>query len=502
MSSVPSENRSHVSTFPRRAARTLGGTRWRYLVAATQYLHRVPPKVRGALLGNVDAWLLFSLGVEDMEDAWKIVNGKAHGWTPQDLVEGLHAHEVAMAVGGDLVKLRTVPCPPQSASAANVRNLVTESSQRYAQPEDSEASPWILSQVDTEGVLRSTHGNPRLIHPGDSHPPLSRPQLEAALTRASAAGDVVRGSSDDPPRLTERGAIHLRALEARRNDGEEHVETLTEFAMFLRARGIALAIPQQIAGVLTPDGQFRWGGSTYNVEVECSTVATGAGQVVRNVKKALAADFRVLVVLPSHSRVARALELLQEGVLGLRLWADGVGLVFRDGDEFRPHREPDSIVWPFLERGPPSEALAESLSELDTPQKVADTDPLVIALRSAIHDLLASGRATATARELLAELPLADQAGRTDEQVGIALGALGLSHRRIRAGGVRLRVYDLTSIGAPDAGGSERSSDGPAARTDAGPRRELAQLDRERRSTDSPIEKDRPGPADPGGPTD
>ena len=83
-----------------------------HVVAITQYLHRVPPRMRAALTGNVDAWLLFSLGTEDMDDAWKIVNGAGHGWHPQDLVDGLRPHEAAMAILGDLLKIGTMPSPP------------------------------------------------------------------------------------------------------------------------------------------------------------------------------------------------------------------------------------------------------------------------------------------------------------------------------------------------------------------------------------------------------
>src|SRR5208282_6619004 len=101
-----------------------------HVVAITQSLHRVPPRVRAALLGNVDTWLLFSLGTEDMDDAWKIVNGESHGWLPQDLVDGLRPHEVAMSVSGDLLKLGTRPSPPADPQANALREAVTASSRR------------------------------------------------------------------------------------------------------------------------------------------------------------------------------------------------------------------------------------------------------------------------------------------------------------------------------------------------------------------------------------
>ena len=134
-----------------------------HLVAATQFLHRVPPRVRAALLGNVDAWMLFSLGVEDMDDPWRIVNGQTHGWTPQDLVDGLRPHEVALALSGGLVKLSTLPSSPVGPLATENHLAVTESSRRYAQPEDSEASPWLVGPEEVQGVMAGS--SPRVPRP-------------------------------------------------------------------------------------------------------------------------------------------------------------------------------------------------------------------------------------------------------------------------------------------------------------------------------------------------
>jgi hypothetical protein len=95
--------------------------------------------------------------------------------------------------------------------------------------------------------------------------------------------------------------------------------------MFLEARGIALSVPKQVTGVLTPDGQFQWGDAIYNVEGECSTLSKDSDQVVRNVKKARSAGYRVLIVLPSQSGVPRTLEVLEKGFPGLRPGVTGWG---------------------------------------------------------------------------------------------------------------------------------------------------------------------------------
>ena len=94
----------------------------------------------------------------------------------------------------------------------------------------------------------------------------------------------------------------------------------------------------------------------YNVEVECSTVAKAAEQVVRNVRKAREAGNRVLIALPDASSVSKVLAVLDSAFPGIRLWPDGVGLVWRGEDgTFQPHRVPGTEVWPFLEDGESAE---------------------------------------------------------------------------------------------------------------------------------------------------
>ena len=460
-----------------------------HVVAITQFLHRVPPRARAALLGNVDAWLLFSLGTDDMENAWKIVNGAGHGWRPQDLVDGLKPHEVAMAVSGDLLKLGTLPPPRVDPSAIDLKAAVTQSSRRYAQPEDSEASPWLVGQEELEGLLTPLPGRSLALPELAQATALPPDQLAGALARATASGDVERGADDGRLRLTPRGDVHLQALRGRRNEGEEHVETLTEFAMFLHARGIAMNVPEQVAGVLLPDGQFQWGATTYNVEVECSTLTKAAGQVVRNVKKARAAGIRVLIVLPDRSAVPRALAVLEDGFPGLSFWTDGVGLVWKEGrTAFRPYLVPGSLVWPFLngfatvEAGEPEEADRLPLS-------VVEIDPLVAYLRVVIQGLVSSGKVEATSTELLSSLPPPERARYSEERVGRALKALGVGSRRLKESGTRYRVYELVTrdpvSGPGSANDLELGTSGPI-----------------NRAPDPPRENNLPSSRDPVGPDD
>jgi hypothetical protein len=448
-----------------------------HVVAITQYLHRVPPRVRAALLGNVDAWLLFSLGTEDMDDAWKIVNGETHGWLPQDLVDGLRPYEVAMAVSGDLLKLGTRPSPPQDPQANDLKEVVTSSSRRYAQPEDSEASPWLVDQDDLEAALNGLAHRSRTTEELGGLTNLRPDRLAAVLRRSEDSGDTERDPEEpDRVRLTSRGNVHLSALLARRNEGEDHIETLVDLCMFLDSRGIAVTIPEQVAGVLMPDAQFRYGDAVYNVEVECSTVAKAAEQVVRNVRKAREAGSRVLIALPDASGIPKLLAVLDSAFPGIRLWPDGVGLVCKGEDGvFRPHRVPGAEVWPFLEsKDFPQQELIRDWEEENENRATApaDTDPMVVRVRAVVARLLAERRTEITSKELLTFLPEPERTKYSDQQIGTVLGMLGARSRRVWVDGSRPRVYDISSLGQvplsgasdqQDRSGSRGGAEGPDA---------------------------------------
>jgi hypothetical protein len=424
-----------------------------HVVAVTQFLHRIPPRVREALTGNVDSWLLFSLGSEDIDDAWKIANGAAHGWRPQDFADGLRPHEVALAASGELVKLGTLASPPIDSFVAKRKEVVLASSSRYAQPEDSEASPWLVGQTEVGEALESLADGPRTeenLREATSLPP---ELLDAALRRIETEGDAIQDTGEGAFRLTARGEVHRRALRSRWSEGEEHVDLLTEFALFLEARGISMSIPRQVGGVQLPDGQFGWGDSTYNVEVECSTLAKAPGQVVRNVRKARAAGLRVLVVVADRSVVPRALAILDDAFPGMRLWPDGIGLVWKEARaSFRPCRVPGTRVWSFLES---DESPTTDPEDLDPMREIAegqgttpltDTDPLFRAIRSIGTELVARGQKEATGAQIRDCLPEAERVGCSNRHIGSVLTMLGATSRRVWVNGTRPRVYNLTTL--------------------------------------------------------
>jgi hypothetical protein len=462
-----------------------------HVVLVTQYLDRVSDGLRTALLGNVDTWAFFPLGAEDSGTAWRIANGQRHGWTPQDFAEGLTPRQFALVRSGTLLKVDAVPVRSPSLASHELAELVRSSSRRYARPEDSKASSWLVGQEEVEGLAQSLSKGPRTREELAESTPLPPETLGAALARSTGAGDVVRDASDGRFHLTARGSVHLRALQSRRNEGEEHVETLTELAMFLEARGIALSVPKQVAGVLMPDGQFHWGDAIYNVEVECSTLAKASDQVVRNVKKARSAGYRALIVLPDQIRVPRTLAVLEEAFPGLRLWTDGIGVLWKTGrGAFQPVRASGTTVWRFLDMGADAQhdtrvqELGESLPAL------VPTDPFRELVRAAISDLVSTGRFRVTTQEIFAVLPPVEQERRTDEQVGAALRGLGCPHTRVRSDGRRVRVYDLTPVVRPANG---NPAGPPLANDPGGPGRW---------SIESPSEGGKAGPADRGGPAD
>jgi len=222
-------------------------------------------------------------------------------------------------------------------------------------------------------------------------------------------------------------------------------------------------------------------------------VAKAAGQVIRNVKKARAAGHRVLIVLPDRSAVPRTLALVEDGFPGLSLWADGVGLVWKEGRAaFRPFATPGIQVWPFLSG---SGAVEAEVADRP-PLPVVETDPLVSQVREVVSALLVAGRAESTPQEVLALLRASERGTYSEQQVGTALRSLGLDRRRSRLEGTRFRVYDLRPAGPISDAAVPM---GPSHPKSAQPE---SQGGTEGRASSSPRENGAPGPADTAVPDD
>jgi hypothetical protein len=417
-----------------------------HVVAVTQYLNRIPDRIRTALIGNVDAWMLFSLGTEDMNAGWKLVQGDQFGWTPDHLVSGLAPHEVALALRGALLRVATSPPAPPNAALDPTRRAVQTSSSRYARPEGSEASPLGLSSERIATFLRSL---PELdgkeVRQFSKELGWPRGEVEAAIARCKAAGDVAR-AGDGIVGLTRRGSFHRQAIEAARNDGEEHTDLLTDPPTFLDGKGIRVRIIRQGGGYLVPDAEFEDGGRTYHVEAECSTLVKRVDQVAKNVRKATAAGRRCLVVVSDRGMAERFIGVLREDVGPAGLWRD-VGLLSRDASgRLAPFEDGTILPWGWLtgrqEPDPQEEVTQPAPLRRLGPIDSSDVErALVLASR-----LLAAGKSEATARDFVMigepdELLLADL-----RRLGMALSSLGLRSFWIRQDGAQVWMYDLRAL--------------------------------------------------------
>jgi Helicase HerA, central domain len=419
-----------------------------HVVAVTQYLNRIPDRIRSALIGNVDAWMLFSLGTEDMNEGWKLVQGDQFGWTPDHLVSGLAPHEVAMAVRGSLLRVATSPPAPPNESVENTRRAVQMSSRRYARPEDSEASPLALSSERIATFLRVLPElDGREVRQLTKELGWPRGEVEAAIARCKAVGDVAAAGAGIVG-LTRRGSFHRQAIDAARNEGEEHTDLLTDAAMFLDAKGVRVRIVEQGGGYLVPDAEFEVGGRTYNVEVECSTLVKHLDQVARNIRKAAGSGRRCLVVVSSPAMAERFVQILELGTGGGTLWGE-VGLLSRSlSGQLLPFENGVTRPWGWLvgrEDEPATPAFPAPHVEVQQKFEPVATSDVERALSLALR-LLASGKGEATAEEFVLM-------GEPDEELltdllrlGMALRTLGIPSHRIRRNGGQTRVYQLDSL--------------------------------------------------------
>jgi hypothetical protein len=419
-----------------------------HVVAVTQYLSRIPNRIRSALIGNVDAWMLFSLGTEDMNEGWKIVQGDQFGWTPDHLVSGLAPHEVALAVRGSLLRVATSPPAPPNTTREQTRRAVQTSSTRYARPEDSEASPLGLSSERIATFLRCLPElDGREIRQLAKELGWSRGEVEAAVARYRPAGDVAEAGIGIVG-LTRRGFFHRQAIDAARNEGEEHTDLLTDAAIFFESKGIRVRIVPQGGGYLVPDAEFEIGGRTYNVEVECSTLVKHLDQVSRNVRKAIRAGRRCLVVVADRGAAARFCGVLRTGTSESLLWGS-VGLLARDAKgTLVPFEDGGTDSWGWVV-GRAESAPKESLVRMSEPEsedtELAEPSDLERALALA-NRLLAAGKVEVTSRDFLL-IAEPDEPFVADlRRLGMALRTLGVRSRRLREGGNRDRVYDLGQL--------------------------------------------------------
>ncbi len=426
-----------------------------HIVAITQYLDRIPEKVRGALVGNVDAWAIFPVGAEDMKDAWEIAQGSRFGWKPEHFASGLRPYQAAFVMGGELLKLDTRPAPPPSDHAEENREAVLRSSRRYARPEDSSLSPLSLSTPQVSAYLAGFPVSSK-IRWGQLAEKLRWPEplVDAATALCTATGCVEEVQDPDGSGLLlrVRGRFYREALAAARNEGEDHCSLLADGAAYAVHRDCSLVhVVAQGGGYLRPDAEFEWRGRTYSLEVECSTLATHFEQVVRNVQKALALGRRCLVVVEDRKAAEIFIGILKKQLPGAELWGE-VGILWRDGIESMvPYDIGPQRPWGFLPGGidnDTDQAKLEVQPELPETFLAAISDPRALDLARVYkraQELLAAGKWEVTADDFKGVFGTEEPVDRV--RLGMALETLGACvYRKRTEGGEKVRHYDLRSL--------------------------------------------------------
>lgn len=421
-----------------------------HVVAVTQYLHQVPPKVQAALHGNVKAWMFLSLGAEDMDLAWRISDAGRFGWVPQDFVNGLEDHQMGLAAGGSFAKIRTYPAPPQVRDAEAGLEAVREASSVYAQREDSLNSPFDVKEGQVWLLLGTLMDGPRDREEVARRASLLPDRAEVALVRCEQLGDITRHPGTGRIAITSRGRFHLAASIARRNEGEEHTEGIADMGAFLGERGIDMSVPEQSGGVLVPDGEFVAEGISYNLEVECSTIATHPDQAVNNVKKAHAAKRRCLVKVMGLTDAEALVEMLARAEPSFHLWQE-FGIVWKEGNRVMVYRAGMHEVWSFLEPVPLALDQVGEVEDSDEGTEVplvsgSDTEPAVRYIRPFCQALLALGKRQVLYEDFLKVIPRGEHEYWTRKKVGKALRALAIYSARVWRGEVQVRIYDLTPL--------------------------------------------------------
>jgi hypothetical protein len=332
--------------------------------------------------------------------------------------------------------------------------MVEETSRRYARAEDSGASPLTLSQdqvVRFLGALESARPRAEIGRALGWSPD----RVSAAASLCLSAGDAAEDQGTGL-RLRRRGRYLREAVQAARNEAEEHCGLLADAAAFLDGLGIAVRIVPQEGGYFRPDAEFERRGRTYNVEVESSSLAKHPDQVLRNVSKAAASGRRVLVVVSYPEAARRFMDVGGAHASGATLWG-AVGLVWRDlVGGMQPYAHADRPPWGWLtgrtEEEPTPAERAPDATETGPPRGAGLGRALMLA-----HQLLAKGRATDVTIEEFASVAEPGEWLLEDPQRhGMALRSLAVPSKRERRGGVLTRLYDLRALAAvDDAAGPE-----------------------------------------------
>ena len=184
------------------------------------------------------------------------------------------------------------------------------------------------------------------------------------------------------------------------------------------------------------------------MEVETSNLVKHPEQVVRNLRKALAAQRPCLFVVPDRESAGQLFQILSRAAPEVILWRE-FGLIWKEGPaNFLPYVSSPGRPWSFLADGTGFEGgVVPSGSFVQSPSISSDSDLSRVHLR--VKQLLAQGKTEATLQDF-ADLFGGGEGGFLERQrLGMALVALGAKSRRIRTGDGQERVYDISQLADP-----------------------------------------------------
>ena len=438
-----------------------------HLVMANQYLEQVPEEIRSAVVANTDTWVFFRMGVEDSRRVADISRPGRRGWT-EETIRSLPPHRAVLVQGNRLEMITTYPPMKPTGNPEGIDAAVTVSTRRYTAEETSEASPFLVDNEVLGPVAYAVSEGTTLRKEIAKELGISPGEVFAALRRGEDLGYITWDPKTKENRVTELGRTFVDVWGARRvteSEGDLHMDLLARAVEHIRTawKTEAHITPQGANPRPLPDATFEKDGIPCNVEVECSTLATKAPQVVKNLRKAREEGRRCLFVVQSVDLAERLVQVVEPLSPGAKLAADFAILYWADG---RPSVLPKGISsdgFPFtpvveektsLDSSETSPALASGLPETSNAKLHLKAPDLVI-VREAVSSLVTQGKLRATSEEILEATPKRERSrftsgktGKLTTKLGTLLSQLGVPSEKVwvRERNNTVRFYRLDEI--------------------------------------------------------
>jgi len=346
---------------------------------------------------------------------------------------------------------------------------VRESTLRYACEETSEASPFLVDNHSLGSVLFVMDGGATSREEIAEGAGLSLSDTVQALRRAVDLGYATWNPRSGENKLTPLGQTYLDAWQARRvtdTESDVHMDGFARVSEHAREAWGAeiIAVSQGSSSSPLPDGRFERDDIRYNVEIECSTIASKIPQVVKNLRKARDDRARCLFGVPTRQVGAKLVATVTEHVPEAVLGVDYAVVAWSDGFCTFPNAVPPG-GFPFAAPSPEPERIAMAPAPAVRTKPVGPatsrgpTDDDVA--RSAVDTLVAQGLRRFTRAQFLEVLPEGERwrfPGPPRDpkfiKLGLALKRLGLTSSKEWVKEVKDNVlfYDVPEDRPPDPG--------------------------------------------------